>query len=179
MSGQLSTREKTLSILVGGVAFLIVTFFTTGYFLKSKARLNADLATKTRVLKKVQGLSAEKALYEQREAWLREKQPKLANDERAGGELLAQVKELAKKHVVQIESPVIRQVVRKPELPYVAVGVEIETKSEWPALLAFLGELQAPEQFIALDVDSLKIDGEDQTKMRGKFKIARWYAPTK
>ena len=30
MSGQLSTREKTLSILVGGVAFLIVTFITTG-----------------------------------------------------------------------------------------------------------------------------------------------------
>ena len=177
MSGQLSSREKTLSILVGAVAFLLVTFFVSDYFLKNKAKLAADLAVKTRVLKKVQSLSAEKALYEQRDAWLREKQPKLVNDERAGGQLLDQVKELAKKHSVLLESPVIRATVRKPELPYVAIGIEIETKSQWQSLIAFLGELQTPEQFIVLDSANLKIDGADQTQMRGKFKIARWYAP--
>ena len=178
MSGQLSSREKTLSILVGAVAFILVTFFTADYFLKSKAKLTADLALKTRVLKKVQGLNAEKTMYEQRDAWLREKQPKLAvSEERAGGQLLEQVKELAKKHGVLLENPIIRQAVRKAELPYVAIGIEIETKSEWNALIAFLGELQTPEQFIVLDSANLKIDGAEQSKMRGKFKIARWYAP--
>ena len=177
MSGQLSSREKTLSILVGAVAFLLVTFFVSDYFLKNKAKLDAGLTERRRVLRKVEGLRAEKTLYEQRDAWLREKQPKLVNEERAGGELLDQVKELAKKHSVLLENPVIRQVVRKAELPYVSIGIEIETKSPWAALIAFLGELQTPEQFIALDSANLKIDGADPTQMRGKFKIARWYAP--
>lgn len=177
MSRPLTSRERTLSILVGSVAFLFVTFFVADYFLKTKARLDAGLAVKTGVLRKVQRLSAEKALYEQRDAWLREKQPKLANEERASGQLLDQVKELAKKHSVLLENPVIRPAVRKPELPYIAIGLEIETKSPWAALIAFLGELQTPEQFIALDSANLKIDGADPTQMRGKFKIARWYAP--
>ena len=33
MSGSLSSREKTLSILVGGIAFILVTFFVADYFL--------------------------------------------------------------------------------------------------------------------------------------------------
>ena len=175
MSRTLSSREKTLSILVGTVAFLLVTFFVTDYFLKSKARLTAGLAVKARQLKTMQTRSAEKAQWEQRAAWLTEKQPKLVSEERAGGQLLEQIKELAKKHQVVLETPVIRQSVRKPD--YVAIGVEIETKSPWSALIAFLGELQTPEQFIVLDSANLKIDGVDATQMRGKFKIARWYAP--
>ena len=175
MSGPLSTRERSLSILVGAVAFLLVTFFVTDYFLKSKARLTADLAVKARQLRTMQMRSAEKAQWDQRAAWLTEKQPRLVSEERAGGQLLEQVKELAKKHSVLIESPVIRPSVRKPE--YTAVGIEIETKSPWSALIAFLGELQTPEQFIVLDTANLKIDGADATQMRGKFKIARWYAP--
>ena len=175
MSGPLSTRERNLSILVGAIVFLLVTVFVTDYFLKSKARLTADLAVKTRQLRTMQMRSAEKGKWEQRAAWLAAKQPKLVSEERAGGQLLDQIKELAKKHSVLIESPVIRQSVRKPE--YTAVGVEIETKSPWSALIAFLGELQTPEQFIVLDSANLKIDGTDATQMRGKFKIARWYAP--
>ena len=175
MSGPLSTREKSLSILVGTVAFLLVTFFVTDYFFKNKARLASDLVVKARQLRMVQTRGAEKLQWEQRAAWLAEKQPKLVSEERAGGQLLEQIKELAKKHSVLIESPVIRQSVRKPE--YTAVGIEIETKSPWNALIAFLGELQTPEQFIVLDTANLKIDGADATQMRGKFKIARWYAP--
>ncbi len=106
---------------------------------------------------------------------LKEKQPKLANEDSAGLQLLELVKELAKKHVVTIETPVIRQPIKKPD--FTSVGVEIETKSTWKSLIAFLGELQNPEQFIVLDSANLKIDTADQTQMRGKFKIARWYAP--
>ncbi len=177
MSGSLSSREKTLSILVGAIAFILVTFFTADYFFKHKARLNADLALKQRVLKRVQGLSAEKALYEQRDAWLREKQPKLVNEERTRADFLEQIKELAKKHAVLIDSSEYRATVRKPELPYVAIGIRIKTKSPWNALIAFLGELQTPEQFIAFDKAVLKVEDTDQTQMRGEFDIARWYAP--
>lgn len=175
MSGSLSSREKNLSIFVGAIVCLAVTFFVGDYFLKNRAILNADLAAKTRQLKTTGMLSREKALWEKREAWLRDKQPKLANEDGAGVQLLDQIKELAKKHSVLLDSPVIRPPLRKPD--YTAIGVEIETKSSWRALIAFLGELQSPEQFIVLDSANLKIDATDPTQMRGKFKIARWYAP--
>ena len=175
MSGTLSSRERILSILVGSIAFILITFFVADYFLKNKARLDADLALKTRVLKRVQGLGAEKALYEQRDVWLREKQPRLDNEDRAGEQLREQVKELAKKHTVLIDKAEFRATERKPE--YTAIGIVINTKSSWAALIAFLGELQTPEQFIVFDLAKLKIDDTDQTQMRGEFKIARWYAP--
>ncbi len=175
MSRQLSSREKNLSLFVGAILFLGVTFFTGDYFLKNHARLNASLATKTKQLKAMQALSGEKALWEQREAWLREKQPKLTDEDGSGVKLLDHIKQLAMKRGVLLENPVIRPPVRKPD--YAAIGVEIETKSSWRDLIAFLSELQTPEQFIVLDSASLKIDSADPTQMRGRFKIARWYAP--
>jgi len=175
MSAQLSTRERNLSIFVGAIAFLFVTFFVGDYFFKNKARLNADLVTKSRQLKTMKALSAEKALWEQRDAWLLEKQPKLVNADSAGVQLLDQVKDLAKKHTVLLDSARIQPgPVRKPD--YTGIGIEIETKSTWRSLIAFLREMQTPEQFIVLEAANLKIDAADPTQMRGKFKIARWYA---
>lgn len=181
MSGPLSNRERNLSILVGTVAFVAFTFFAGDYFLKSKARLTAGLAVKTRQLKAMQTRSADKAQWEQRAAWLLEKQPKLGDEQRAAEQLREQVKELAKKHAVLIESADYLDTARKPDLRkpdyYTAIGIKIGTKSDWSALIRFLGELQTPEQFIALESVDLKIDEADPTKMRGDFKIARWYAP--
>ncbi len=175
MSGPLSTREKTLSILVGTVAFLLVTFFVTDYFLKSKARLTADLVAKARQVKAMQMRSADKAVWEQRAAWLAEKQPKTGDEKRAGVQLQEQIKELAKKNSVLLENPIIPEPASKPY--YTAIGYNIQTKSTWKELIAFLGELQTPEQFIAFDFVKLTIDAADPTKMHGEFKIARWYAP--
>jgi hypothetical protein len=57
------------------------------------------------------------------------------------------------------------------------VAIDIETKSPWSPLIAFLHELQTPGQFVALENANLKIDATDPTQLRGRFKIARWYAP--
>ena len=175
MSGPLSNRERNLSILVGTVAFVAFTFFAGDYFFKNKARLTAGLGVKTRQLKAMQTRSAGKAEWDQRAVWLREKQPKLGDEQRAPEQLREQVKELAKKHAVLIESADYLATARKPD--YTAIGIKIGTKSDWSALIRFLGELQTPEQFIALESADLKIDEADPTKMHGDFKIARWYAP--
>jgi len=37
--------------------------------------------------------------------------------------------------------------------------------------------LQQPEKFIVFEGVTLSIDSNDQTVMRGRFKIARWFAP--
>jgi type II secretory pathway component PulM len=175
MNGQMSARERNLVMIVGAIALVFITYFVGDYFLKSRARLLAERDTKARQLKTMEALSAEKPLWEQRDAWLSAKQPKLSNEDTAGVQLLDQIKELAKKHGVMIENPVIGRPNRRPE--YTGIGVDIETKSPWSGLIAFLTELQTPDQFIVLELANLKKDAADQTQMRGKFKIARWYAP--
>ncbi|MCX6977808.1 MAG: GspMb/PilO family protein [Verrucomicrobia bacterium] len=175
MSGKLSAREKNLSVLVGTIALLVVTYLIGDYFLKSRARLDATLVTQTRKLAMIEKLNAEKILWEKRDAWVRENQPKLANEDGAGVQLLDLVKELAKKRTVLLENPVIRQPSRKPD--YTAVAVEIQLKCSWSSLVGFLGEIQAPERFIVLESVNLKVDPADPTQMFGRLKIARWYAP--
>lgn len=175
MIATMSAREKTLATIVGAAVFLLVTFFLADYFLKNKARLQGEVVSKRRQLKSMQTLSADKALWQQRDEWVREKQMKLANPDSGGVLLLDHVKQLAKKHAVLLDNPAIRLPNRRPE--YTSISVEVETKSPWRSLIAFLGELQTPEQFIVLESANLKIDGADATQMRGRFKIARWYAP--
>src|SRR4029453_15261384 len=59
------------------------------------------------------------------------------------------------------------------------VYASIETKSPWPPLVHFLYDVQRPDAFIVFENVNLAIDGSDPTMMRGKFKIARWFAPEK
>jgi hypothetical protein len=37
--------------------------------------------------------------------------------------------------------------------------------------------VQQPESFVVFESVTLNIDPADPTQMRGKFKIARWFAP--
>ena len=171
----MSQREKVLGGIVGLAAFLFLNFLLVDYFLKTRARATADLAARHRQLKNMQALTASKALWEKREAWLNEKQPKLANPDSAGVQLLDQVKQLARKHSVLLDNPAIR--IPNPRPEYTSISVEVETKSSWKALIAFLSELQAPEQFIVCESANLARDSTDATLMRGRFRIARWHAP--
>ena len=175
MIRQMSQREKMLAAIVAAALFLFLNFLLVDFFLKSRSRTQASAAAKSRQLKSMQTLTADKALWETREAWVKEKQPVLGNADSAGVQLLDQVKETAKKHTVLLDSPVIR--VPNPRPEYTSISVDVETKSSWKALIAFLSEMQKPEQFTVFESANLKIDPNDATQMRGKFRIARWYAP--
>jgi len=171
----LNPREKWLTIIVsaivviGGNALLIESFW------KNKERLQHDFTVKTRQLHSMQELVADRPFWEQRDQWLQETQPKFVNGDTAGVELLERVKSLAQKHSVLLENPAIRS----PEKlsTHIAVAIDIETKSPWPPLIAFLHELQSPSQFVAVESANLKIDSADPSQLRGRFKISRWYAP--
>ena len=175
MSRTLSSREKWLAIVVGGALFVFANVFLIERFMQRGARLRADIAAKTKQLQHMQSLTEDLAFSEQRDTWLQARQPKLTNPDTAGVQMLNQIKELAKQHSVLLENPAIRLPDRQAS--YVSISVEVETKSSWKPLIAFLHDLQNPEQFIAVESANLKIDDADATKMHGRFKIARWYAP--
>ena len=175
MSAQLSSREKFLSIGVGTVVFLFVNYFVVGYFLTNRATLAAGVVSKTAQLRTLKMRFAEKPVWEQRDAWLAAKMPKLENEDFASGKLLEVVREAAKKHDITLDKTAINVAGRRPGTT--AISIEVDSKSSWKSLIAFLNELQQPEQFIVIEKANLKKDSADETQMSGKFTIAKWYAP--
>jgi hypothetical protein len=175
MSRTLSQREKILSFGFGGAIFVVVNLYLFDFFLDNQRRLQKELANKGQQLRSMQSLLASAPMWEQRDLWLRSKQPVLENEATAGVQLLKRIQDTAREQSVTVEAPVLGGISRQPY--YTGVSVDIETKSTWKALIAYLAALQSPDQFIVLETANLKRDGSDETQMRGKFRIARWYAP--
>jgi len=171
----LTRSEKTLSLVVGSLAFLLFNLLLGSFFLNQNARLHADFIAKSDELKKLQVLYSERDRWGKREGWLQKKQPKLENENRAGVELLDQVKQIAKSNEVLLDNPGLGVLDKKPF--YKSVPVNIETKSSWPQLIAFLRSIQQPDQFLVLEKANVQIDSGDPSAIRGKFTVSRWYLP--
>jgi hypothetical protein len=175
MTRTLSTRETRLAVVVGLIVALGGTWLLVDSYFKTRTALRAKIASNERQVRNMRDLLSQKDLWEKRDQWLRAKQPKLENADTAGVQLLEYVTGLAKQHVVLLQNQVIHTPESRPNCT--SVALDIETKCPWPALVAFLEDLQTPEQFIALESANLKVDPSDDTQVHGRFKIARWYAP--
>lgn len=172
---QLTRSERTLALIVGVVAFILLNLLLVSHFVKRQTQLRADLLSKTAQLKALQVLFSEQSRWAARDSWVTQNQPKLANESGAGVQLLDQIKQIAKSNDVLIENPGWGA----PEKSqyYRSVPVNIETKSSWPSLIAFLRSVQQPDQFLVFENANVQIDPGDPAMMRGKFKVARWCMP--
>ncbi len=172
---RMSPREKTLGAIVAGVIFIFLNLFLLGSLTRKQAALRADLEAKQTEWQDIQSLSSQEDLWTRRDAILQRKLPRWTNEGQAGVELSNDLQQIAKTNHVSIESPAIdaQQTARF----YRSAPVTIETKSSWTDLMHFLYTLQSPERFVAVEEVTLNIDPQDATAMRGKFKIARFYAP--
>lgn len=174
MTRSLSSREKWLAGIVAAVVFVAGTCLFIESYTRQRAALQATIVSRTKQLRMARALAEELPFWEQRDQWLRIQQPQFTGDDTAGVQLLDRIKELAQKHAVLLENPALRPAERLPA--YISVAVEVETKSGWPALVNFLQELQSPAQFVAVESANLKVDAAEPAQMRGRFRIARWYA---
>jgi len=175
MIQKMTSRERWLAAIVAGVVFLFLNLFLLKLIFTKEAALQSDLRSKQLAWAALETLSSQKELWTKRDAWLQEKQPVLGSKEMAGVELLEQVRALAKKQDVAILNPTIGAFEETPF--YEAAPITVETKSSWASLIRFLGALQTPDYFVAIESADLKTDPEDVTAMHGTFTIAKWYAP--
>jgi hypothetical protein len=175
MSRVLTQREKILSYLVGGAVLFIVNLFVVDYFFTQRAKLSGDIVRKTAQVRAMKQLLNDAPRWAREDAQLRATQPRLENEATAGVQLLNQVQEAARQQGVTVEQPAIGPVDQKPT--YTAASLTLDTKSTWKSLVMFLARLQGPQQFIVVESGELQVDTADPTQMRGKFKIAKWYAP--
>jgi len=116
----------------------------------------------------------ERELWKKRDEWLQKTQPTMKGAEEAST-LLDQLKQIAGKYNILIENPAIGS--GESTSTHQAVFASIETSSHWPELVHFLYDVQQPDDFIVFESVNLAIDNGDQTMMRGKLKVAKWFAP--
>ena len=171
---RMNPRERMLSLVVAGTLFLLINLFIWSSLLGMLSRTRADVAERKAQRTEQSVFLKERAMWEKRDQWLKKFQPTLKGPGEASS-LLDQVKQIAAKHKVLIENPQIGSGEATPQ--YQSVFASVETKSPWPPLFHFLYDVQKPESFIVFESVNLAIDSADPTVMRGKFKIARWFAP--
>ncbi len=171
---RMNQRERVLALVVGGVLFLVVNLLIWSSLVGMLGRSRANLAERQATRAQQTVFLRERKTWEQRDEWLKKHQPVLKSPVEAST-LLDQLKQVAGKHNVLIENPAIGSGDSTPN--HQAVFASIETKSPWPPLVHFLYDVQQPESFVVFESVSLAIDSTDPTMMRGKFKIARWFAP--
>ena len=173
---RLNQRERVLSGIVAAVLFLLVNLIIWNKLLGALSQARADLAMRKETRQVQEVFIRERGLWEKRAKWLQEHQPTLKGPGEAST-LLDQIKQVAGKHNVLIENPAIGTSDATPERQ--AVFASFEVKSPWPPLVKFLYDVQQPESFVVFESITLNIDPADPTQMRGKMKLARWFAPAK
>jgi Type II secretion system (T2SS), protein M subtype b len=172
---RMNRRERLLAGAVILVLFLFINVFIWSALLGGVKSARAELTERKAVRKTQTVFLRERDVWKKRQDWLAKHQPILQNAGEAST-LLEQVKQIAGKHKVLIENPSLGAVQSAGD--HQSIAVSLETKSPWPALVHFLYDVQQPEAFIAFEDASLSIDGTDPSTMRGRFRIARWFAPT-
>lgn len=175
MLAQMSPRERTLALLVGGVLLLLVNLVLIRFFLQKRTEFLTGIASTQGKIAALNQRESQRALWAERDAWLTQGLPVLGDSQVANRELGEAVKEVARKHTVTLETP-------NPGVPnrtkeYTALGIKVSLKAPWTPMMDFLRELQAPGQFIVFDPLDLKVDAADKTQLRAEVTVTKWFAP--
>lgn len=171
---RMNRRERILSGMVALVIVVLLNLAIWNWLFGALGRARAELATRRAARAEQAVYIKERDIWNKRDQWLTQHQPALKNAAEAST-LLDQLKEVAGKYSILIENPAIGSGETTPN--HQTVFASIETKSPWPPLVHFLYDVQQPESFVVFESVNLMIDSGDPTTMRGKFKIARWFAP--
>ncbi len=172
---RLTIRERRLIYALAAVLFLLVNWALVGWITRQYMQIQANLTAKRTELRSLQTIVKDETAYAAREAWLAAAQPKLANPEQAGVQLLDQIKNSAKDLQIRLENPELGTVENGQASR--SVSVQLTAKSSWSGLVKFLHSLQTPENFIVIDSATLQVDTANSKQMTCQLKISKWYAP--
>jgi hypothetical protein len=172
---RMNPRERRLAWFVAGAILLLINLLIWNKLFGSIGNAREELTQRKAARKEQSIYIKERDLWARRDKWLKDHQPTLKSAVEAST-LLDQVKEIAGKYNVLIENPAIGAGDSTPD--HQSVFSSFETKSPWPPLVHFLFDVQQPESFVVFESVQLQVDNADPAMMRGRFKIARWFAPT-
>jgi len=171
---RMNQRERMMTLVISAILFLLINLFLWRLLLGSISNSRRELADRKATRAEQVVYMREKDLWAKREQWLEKTEPAMKGPEEAS-DLLEQVKQVAGKYNVVVENPAIGAGETTPT--HQTVFASIEASGHWPDMVHFLYDVQQPDAFVVFESVNLAVDTNDATMMRGKFKVARWFAP--
>ena len=171
---RMNQRERMMTLVISAILLLLVNILVWRWVLGTIGNSRRELSARKATRAEQNVYMRERELWAKRDEWLQKTQPTLKGAEEASN-LLEQLKQIAGKYNILVENPVIGSGETTPN--HQAVFASIDTSSHWPELVHFLYDVQQPDAFVVFESVNLAIDNSDQTLMRGKLKIAKWFAP--
>jgi hypothetical protein len=171
---RMSSRERLLAMGVAGVVFVLFNFLAWSWLIGAIRQGREDIEKRHAARKEQDVFIKERDVWTKRDEWLQQHQPVITNPAEAST-LLTQFQKAAEKRNVLVENPQLGSGETTPN--HRAVWASVDTKSAWKPLIEFLYDIQQPEAFVVFESANLSVDSNDPTSLRGKFKIARWFAP--
>lgn len=176
----MNARERSLALIVGTLVVGVISYVLLDTLLTHQRKLTRDLAEKKTSLETMKTLISEKGLWEQRDQWLNQTQPKMDNANSAGVDLLDRVKQIGQARALTPTDATIgvpdasSRGGGKPA--FQAVSVTFTVKGKWGDMVNFLYDVQTPSNFLIFEKVTLQLDKDDKTQVSGNFKVAKWYA---
>jgi hypothetical protein len=175
MISQMSQREKTLALLVGGAIAILLNVFLFQFFLGKYNQSRTDKLAAEKKLQMFRLLESEREKWSKRDAWLTSRLVPMGDQDVANKHQREALQEIAKKHQVLIESIAPGVPNRLPA--YTSLGIRLECKGSWKQMPLFLDELQSPENFTAIEALELKVDPTDKFVLRASMTVAKLFSP--
>ncbi len=170
----LTSKEKILLAALLGVVFFLLNVVALRIFLERQRGLKAEIIRLQDELAENKTVLADRAIYEERAAWLEKNQPTddvstTEDDAKFYDFIESSAKRSGLEYTRKAAGP-------RPANPdYVEVFDSSQVKGNLKALAQWLNELQQPQAFRA--VKQLTIKSAEPPQLVGDVEVARWYRP--
>jgi hypothetical protein len=168
----MTKREQGLAIgfgliLIGGGAFVGLTQLKAW-----KQRVDQRSITLEERQREVDDLLAEQNSWEQRSAWLAEKQPQYTTSGEADVKLLDLIRDTAASHNITVQ---IQPQERSERPGMISSTTLVEAKGDLAAILKWLHALQEPNAFISIPSLAIAPNEEDISQVIVNMMVQKWF----
>ncbi len=169
----MTSSEQRLALALGAIIAIGGAFIGLTKLKSWKLRVDArSLEVQTRRAE-ADDLLSQQAFWEERLAWLEEKQPLYTRRSEADLGLLELVQSSAAKHNVTLTQ---NQPVPPSEREgLTSANMNVEARASWEAMNRWLHELQQPETFLSIPALTMTPNEEDTTEVIVNMNLQKWF----
>jgi hypothetical protein len=169
----MNKREQTLAVLFGGLLVAGGAFVGLTQLKTWKQRVDQRSYNLEERLTEARALLLEKDKWEQRSAWLAEKQPEYTKRSEADLTLLNLVRDSAANNGITLDNV-------QPQEPSEKLGLTsstmvVQAKADLAALLKWLHAIQEPTSFISIPAITIVPNEEDTSQVIVNMTLQKWF----
>ncbi|MCA1963571.1 MAG: hypothetical protein LDL31_06470 [Prosthecobacter sp.] len=169
----MTASEQRLAVALGIILVAGGAFVGLGKMKAWKLRVDLLAREVADARAEAEELLARKDFWDQRSAWLAEKQPPFTKPAEAISSILNAVDELAARHGVSIPFKQPNESSERAGLTSAAVTLKVV--GEMKPVMNWLYDLQQPESFIAVPAMTITPSDQESSKIELNLRVEKWF----